>query len=93
MNGDAMQRLAVIESESKKIPELEKRTASLESNFILLTKELETVAKNLIPLTASLNKLVSTLNASKWVAMGVISMAALSVLGIKGALLALLGKL
>lgn len=91
MNEDTMQRLAIVETKVQEIPEIERRTAALEKTTLLLTKELETVARNLIPLTESLNKLVGTLNASKWIAMGVLGMAAVSLLGMKTALLTLLG--
>lgn len=93
MGADEVQRLAIVETKIQEVPEIERRVSTLETDMQLLTKELETVAKNLIPLTASLNKLVNTLNASKWVAMTLLAVAAVSMLGLKGAFLALLGSL
>lgn len=93
IDGDAMQRLAVVEKQAQDIPGLEKRTAALETNFLLLTKELETIAANLVPLTASINKLIGTLNAGKWVAITLLIVGGISVLGLKASLLAMLGAL
>lgn len=76
MNGDAMQRLAVVEQKVE-----------------TLGQDVEELVHGLKSLTDSLNELVSTLRAGKWVAITITAIIAFIALGPKELLLLLISKL